>query len=268
MKHKNAFLFAALALALILAAFSVGQVSATTGCFSDTNGHWAEVFICWMKDEGITSGVGGGNYNPEGYVTRAQMAVFMSKQADVPPVKGQIQVVMNSADWNPLFSNSAVLSTASDYTNKVFTSPTTGEQYIVASPTLPTALYGRQLKLSGVEICFDPSVGNVSVTSLAAFVDTQHSGVSTTFVTAFSDPTTYTGPACQYYTFTPVVLSPEAIVNLEVIANWTTAGTPLKMGRATLVLTPSATLALPPNNDSPQLDFTGVSSQPSEVKSR
>ena len=59
MKHKNAFLFAALALALVLAAFSVGQVSATTGCFSDTNGHWAEVFICWMKDEGITSGVRG-----------------------------------------------------------------------------------------------------------------------------------------------------------------------------------------------------------------
>jgi hypothetical protein len=58
MKHKNTFLLAVLTLTLITAAFSVGRASATTGCFGDTNGHWAEGFICWMKDEGITSGVG------------------------------------------------------------------------------------------------------------------------------------------------------------------------------------------------------------------
>jgi hypothetical protein len=268
MKHKTKFLLGTLALILLAAAFWVGQASATTGCFTDTNGHWAEVFICWMKDEGITTGVGGGKYDPEGLVTRAQMAVFMSRQADVPPSKGNIQIVMNSADWNPLLDNTAVLSTANGYTKKVFTSPATGEQYVVASPTLPTSFYGRQLKLSGVEICFDPSVGNVTVTSLAAYVDTQHSGVATTYVTAFSDNTVYTGPACLYYTFTPIPLTAESIVNLEVVANWTTAGTNLSMGRATLVLTPSAVLASPPNNDAPQFDFSGVNSQPSEVKSR
>ena len=90
MKHKL-MLQGGLALAafLILAfGVGVGNAYASTGCFNDTNGHWAETFICWMKDNGITTGTGGGNYSPEGNVTRAQMAVFMAKQAEIPPSTG------------------------------------------------------------------------------------------------------------------------------------------------------------------------------------
>jgi hypothetical protein len=45
--------------------------------FNDTVGHWAEDWIEALKNDGITSGCGNGNYCPEASVTRAQMAVFL-----------------------------------------------------------------------------------------------------------------------------------------------------------------------------------------------
>ncbi len=45
--------------------------------FGDTAGHWAEDWIEALRNDGITSGCGGGNYCPEDAVTRAQMALFL-----------------------------------------------------------------------------------------------------------------------------------------------------------------------------------------------
>ncbi len=50
------------------------------GRFDDVGlGHWAFSFIESLADSGITAGCGGGNYCPEGQVTRAQMAVFLER---------------------------------------------------------------------------------------------------------------------------------------------------------------------------------------------
>jgi len=60
--------------------------------FGDTVEHWAEDWIESLKDDGITSGCGAGNYCPEDPVTRAQMAVFLLKSkygsAYTPPSVG------------------------------------------------------------------------------------------------------------------------------------------------------------------------------------
>jgi len=64
-------------LLIILIFVIVPKVSAATGCFPDTNGHGAEEFICWLSDNGITSGYPDGTYRPENGVTRAEMAVFL-----------------------------------------------------------------------------------------------------------------------------------------------------------------------------------------------
>jgi Zn-dependent metalloprotease len=52
--------------------------------------HWAARWIKQLAVEGITGGCGGGNYCPEGNVTRAQMAIFLLKArhgtAFAPPV--------------------------------------------------------------------------------------------------------------------------------------------------------------------------------------
>ena len=83
MKHKSMILLSVLAVVLTLTAFVTGRVSAATGCFPDTNAHWAETFICWLKDNGITSGYPDGTYKPENYVTRAEMSVFLNKVASL-----------------------------------------------------------------------------------------------------------------------------------------------------------------------------------------
>ena len=45
--------------------------------FSDIEGHWAEIFIEELEDQGITGGYPDGTYRPENRVTRAEMAVFL-----------------------------------------------------------------------------------------------------------------------------------------------------------------------------------------------
>jgi hypothetical protein len=68
---------------LILFFLVLPQVSAATGCFNDTNGHIFETYICWMDDNGITSGCGGGNFCPNDSVTRGQMSVFIKRVYDL-----------------------------------------------------------------------------------------------------------------------------------------------------------------------------------------
>jgi hypothetical protein len=51
-----------------------------TATFNDVGtGHWAFREIEALCDSGITVGCGGGNYCPNNYVTRAQMAVFLAR---------------------------------------------------------------------------------------------------------------------------------------------------------------------------------------------
>ena len=45
---------------------------------------WAKDWIEQLAEEGITSGCGGGNYCPDGSVTRAQMAVFLVRAFNLP----------------------------------------------------------------------------------------------------------------------------------------------------------------------------------------
>jgi spore germination protein YaaH len=48
----------------------------------DDSIHWSS--IAWIADQGITSGCGGGKYCPDGLVTRAQMASFLSRALALP----------------------------------------------------------------------------------------------------------------------------------------------------------------------------------------
>ncbi|MFZ5822054.1 MAG: S-layer homology domain-containing protein, partial [Chloroflexota bacterium] len=56
-----------------------------TGVFADVPaGHWAAPWIEQLASEGITGGCGGGNYCPEGVVSRGQMAVFLVAAFGLP----------------------------------------------------------------------------------------------------------------------------------------------------------------------------------------
>ncbi len=52
--------------------------------FNDINNHWAKSQIQWVADRGLMSGVGGGQFNPTGTVTRGQMVTALYQLAGKP----------------------------------------------------------------------------------------------------------------------------------------------------------------------------------------
>jgi hypothetical protein len=58
---------------------------AAVGLFADVPvGHWAAAWVEQLVDEGVTAGCGGGRYCPNGFVTRAEIAVFLVETFDIP----------------------------------------------------------------------------------------------------------------------------------------------------------------------------------------
>ena len=89
MKRSKPYLIGGLVTAvLIFAAFSTYNVMAATGCFSDTNGHWAETFICFASEYGIVGGYPDGTFKPEARVTRAEAAVMFQNTVKVFRAEG------------------------------------------------------------------------------------------------------------------------------------------------------------------------------------
>ena len=70
---------------------------AASSSFGDTSGNWASAWIEALAADGITGGCGNGNYCPDVYVTRAQMAVFLLR-------------AMHGADYTPAPATGAVFA--------------------------------------------------------------------------------------------------------------------------------------------------------------
>lgn len=155
MKNKISILIGTIfAILFISLGFGVGKVYATTGCFTDTIGNWAESYICWMKDKGITTGTGPGIYSPNSFVTRAQMAVFMQKQADVPPTKGDIYINVGPGAW--LVDDTDTTGYIRNYPGySQLRSSTMGNHYFMLIPSLPSSLYNTEMYVKGVKLCYD-----------------------------------------------------------------------------------------------------------------
>ncbi len=244
MKHRS-ILLSALAVALVLTAFAAGTAYATTGCFNDTNGYWAETFICWMKDNGLSSGYADGGYHPNANVTRAEMAVFLKAQANIPPSQGQILVSAGMGNWRPFSSTDNL--TFDYYSNSTtINKATTGDNFISIHPDMTTVLYGRSLNLIGVEFCY-----NASTSASLDYVEIntiQHSTGTGTRTIRFSDSTKRTDEACRLYTLvTPVPLTSEMGVSFFADINWTVAGASFEVGRTTFILAPTETIAAQPS---------------------
>jgi len=253
MRRKSIALGSLLALFIVLSP-GVGQASDevsaaveapnSTGCFSDTNGHLFETFICWMKDNGITAGIGGGLYGPELPITRGEMAVFVQKSAAIPPATGLITVSAGNGNWRP-FSSSEVLNSTYFSSALYVAKPTAGTNFLSVHPDIPTTLYGRSLQLAGVEFCYEASA-DVALSYVEINVQASSAG-SGSRTLAFSDPTNRTDSACRYYVLpAPMNLTAENGVNFFIQGNWAVAGSYLHITRTTFVLQPTETVAAAP----------------------
>lgn len=70
--------------------------------------HWAYSFVEALAGSGVTGGCGGGNYCPEGRVTRAQMAVFLERgmnggDFNPPPATGNVFLDVAANDFGAAF---------------------------------------------------------------------------------------------------------------------------------------------------------------------
>jgi hypothetical protein len=241
------FLKTSLLVVLIATAFWVGTAYAATGCFTDTNGHAYETAICWLKANGIVSGT---TFSPNTAATRATVAQWLFKQVQIPPTTGTILITPGSAGWQK--SLPADNLTFTYYSNSTaILKATAGTAYITLQPSIPTALYGRSLKLLGVEFCYAASSDAVlDYVEINTFNSATGEGTRTI---QFSDDTNRTDTACRYYVLpTAVILTPKDGVNMFVRVNWTLASTALYTTRTTFVLAPTGAKIVPPSADSPE----------------
>jgi len=252
MKTKYVF-FAGLLLGMTLvAAFTAGAAYASTGCFSDTNGNWAETYICWLKDNGISTGTGGGNYSPNNNVTRAEMAVFLQRQAEVPPSTGNMYISagLTSIQPNGNFNNAYVKY----YTDAaLLRSSALGNNMFVLSPAMPASLYGRQLLLSGVQVCYDATHG--AALNSVEFMHYAYVANTQILLNDVVDIVSRSDKACRTYSFA----SPSAFygtdhATLLLEGNFASVLNSIDIFSVTFILSPSASagnLSLPAGLERP-----------------
>ncbi|MBI5964784.1 MAG: S-layer homology domain-containing protein [Chloroflexi bacterium] len=198
MKHKNLILIGTVLASLLIAlSFGVQKAHATTGCFTDTIGHPFETFICWMLDNGITSGTSPGIYSPNANVTRGQMAVFMQRQAEIPPTTGNIYINAGLNDWIPNGTSGASINY---YTNVIeLHAPSAGTYGFQITPDLPGTLYNRQMYFHSVKLCYDATHG---ASIVGVYLRHYEGGATPTIFNEVTDFTARTDAICRIYSFT------------------------------------------------------------------
>lgn len=240
MKFKSNFVLGIFVGMLLVGAFSVGKAYASTGCFTDTIGHPFETYICWMKDNGITGGSGGGNYSPDGNVTRGQMAVFMQRQAEIPPSTGDIYITqpLTALQPNGNFASTARIHYYDDYTTLGAT--TAGVNYYLLSATVPASLYGRSAYLKGVEICYDATSFRGGTLALVSFKHFVFSGGSSILLREVSDSTARTDAVCRIYSISsPLNMLASDHVSLNLAADIPSSFDFVYISSISIILSPS-----------------------------
>ena len=238
MKYKVSILIGTVIASLFLSlSFGVGKVHATTGCFTDTIGHPFETFICWMLEKGITSGTSPGIYSPSAFVTRGQMAVFMKRQAEIPPTTGDIYINAGPIGWAPDNYLPGSVTSFSSFDNGAYlTATTTGSHYYALSPTLPSSLYNTRMIFKGVKLCYNASYG-APITG----VTLSHLGSSGIILTQVLDYTVRSDSTCvTEYMSTPWEIYGGDFVILEVRLSITNISQAAIVRSATFILSPSA----------------------------
>jgi hypothetical protein len=239
MKYKAWILIGTVVASLFISfSFGAGQALATTGCFTDTIGHPWETYICWMKDNGITNGTTPTTYSPNGNVTRGQMAVFMQRQAEIPPTTGPIYISTGLNDW--MENGSSGINYVNLYTDAVNLRSTAAGIYgFQITPDVPATLYGRQMYANGVKLCYDATLG---ATLTSVYLRHYAGGGNPTIYNDVIDLTDRTDTACRNYTFSAnsAIWGSDHLA-LFVEVNFPGAGNYVRIGATTFMLEPSGT---------------------------
>ncbi len=244
---KNRRFLTALVSAIFLLAlgFLGGKAYAAASCFTDTTGHWAETYICWLKDNGISTGFPDGSYQPESPIKRSEMAVMLKRQAEVPPTSGVIAISEGFGNWIAWHSSSPLVF----YHGPVYTGiqpQSASTDHIRLHTSVPTVLYGNSLEFMGVEFCYFAQITAIMNRFEINVPSHTTSGVGAPGI-SYYDETDRTDQACRYYTLTtPVTLTVNNSINLSVTVTWTNPSHNFNVGRTTFFFQPTGTKAVLP----------------------
>lgn len=199
MKRQTLFLIFAALFVVLGAGILIGQASAApqaaTGCFVDTNGHWAESLICWAAQKGLVGGFPDGTYRPENSVNRAQMAVLLQNQA----TKGETFISVGPTSWVPLgegLSGGIVLYSSNSA--KFKSGGGIGGRQFVVTAHAPAAVNGNVTAFKGVKLCYTAPSQASLLTVFVTKMGNQNNGQGSPNASLL-DLTERTGDACRTY---------------------------------------------------------------------
>lgn len=146
--------------------------------------------------------------------------------------------VFDSWRSSPMPSNPATVEYEGTHTRFTRGAGAQTHNEVELVPPLPTSLYGKNMLLTGVQVCYNTSNTAVSLSR----VRLKGSGQ---FV--FEDSTPADGDQCQMYRGTPQLLWTNTFANLLLDVNWsqTTSESSFFITRTTFFLEPSNTAAAP-----------------------
>jgi hypothetical protein len=161
--------------------------------------------------------------------------------------QGLVLISSGSSSWVPTHPGlDSVIQYGYDRELAHFARLQTGSFSFRIEARAPLALYGKAMRFLGVELCYytDPGVAITDV-----YVDVpRHStdGGSGSVNQQIHDPIDRTDEVCRVYNDpTPVVLTAEDTVGVQVAGAWSVANKLLKLARATFIFEPTSTPAAP-----------------------
>lgn len=187
---------------LMLLVLSVQQAYSAS-CFTDTGGHWAESFICWMKTTGLSSGYPDGTFRPNNSITRAEVASLLYKEAsgntyaNMGPSAWQVNGVSAANAYILYFTNEAQLS-----------SNATGSNLYQVSVPLIASLHNQQMTVKGAKLCY---AANATAGGSISTVGVSLEDGSGSLVDSVTEHTTRTDATCRTYSFT----TPDGLVGTD-----------------------------------------------------
>jgi len=215
-------------------AFTLVDAYASTGCFTDTNGHPFETYICWLYDHGITTGYGDGTFKPSNPITRGEMAVFLSRVI----TKGDIYINTGPGAWVPN------ASTPNAYVNYFYgwsqlATTAAGTKSFFISPSVPSSLYDTEMRIKGVKFCYDATDPDASITNLY-LVHVAYSGSGMMVYNSATDGTVRNDVGCAtLYFATPSPFWGNDQVSFSVAVNFTSSTGIVRVGVVTIILEPT-----------------------------
>jgi hypothetical protein len=237
MKRYSPYIIGTVLGVLLAIVVSVRQATALgPPCFTDTNGHLFETFICWMFDNGLTVGYGDGTFGPDDNITRGQMAVFLQRMRSLGDSQfnsGTTKWAKNGASANPYVTY---------YTNVSYLRSTVAGSYgFQMSPDVPSSLYNSLMYVKGLKLCYDATPGGVVLDQVWLEHFLQGGG---TWATAI-DNTNRTDNTCRFYYMsspTSFYAGEYVAVYLQVI--FSAPADYVGIRSATIIMSPSASPAV------------------------